>query len=64
MTKVERDARLRSEAVDLCLDDDPGGSARGSSGGGGGGGGTARLGSAGSANVPIQLSDDDDNDAP
>ena len=63
MTKVDRDARLRSEAVDLCLEDDPG-SARGSSSGGGGGGDTARLGSAGSANVPIQLSDDDDNDAP
>tara|TARA_B100000795_G_scaffold155622_1_gene116754 strand:+ start:126 stop:317 length:192 start_codon:yes stop_codon:yes gene_type:complete len=63
MTQVERDARLRSEAVDLCLDDDPG-STRGSSGGGGGGGGTARLGSVGSADVPIQLSDDDDNDAP
>tara|TARA_B100000768_G_C11109605_1_gene302663 strand:- start:404 stop:592 length:189 start_codon:yes stop_codon:yes gene_type:complete len=60
---VERDARLRSEAVDLCIDDEPG-SARSTGGGGGGGGGTARLGSAGSADVPIQLSDDDGGDAP
>ena len=33
-------------------------------GGGGRGGGTARLGTAGSADVPIQLSDDDGGDAP